>query len=72
MLQSKKESLVNSMTEIDLVMHEKLKPFSQETLEHEQEYQHLDAKRNEIAEKEVSGLNFVIHLNTYSVSAHAR
>lgn len=54
MLQSKKASLVNSMTEIDSVMHEKLLPFSQETLEHEQEYQLLDSKRNDIAEKEVT------------------
>lgn len=53
-LQTKKTTLENSMTEIDSVMHEKLLPFSQETLEHEQEYQHLLSKKNDISEKEVS------------------
>lgn len=51
LLETQRSELLASAVEVDLSIQEKLKPFANERLEHEQEFERIEIRRKDIEEK---------------------
>lgn len=51
LLETQKSELLANAVEVDLSIQEKLKPFANERLEHEQEFETIEIRRRDIEEK---------------------
>lgn len=69
LLETKRSELLASAVEVDLSIQEKLKPFANERLEHEQEFERIEIRRRDIEEKASQLQEFEAQVDT-EISRH--